>query len=57
LSTEQTSQLKGLVAQYGGFGANATAKQNNYFVLPTRFLFCMISGFCRKVDDEIYALL
>jgi hypothetical protein len=34
LSTEQTSQLKGLVAQYGGFGANATAKQNILFCPP-----------------------
>ena len=49
-------ELKGSVAQCGGFGANDTAKQNNYSILSTRFLFCMISGFCHEVD-EIYALL
>ena len=56
LTTQQTFQLKGSVAQYVEFGANATAKHNNFSVLPTRFLFCMISGICREVG-EIYALL
>jgi hypothetical protein len=56
LTTEQTLQLKGSVAQCGGFGANGTAKRDNYSVLPTSFLFCVISGFCHEVD-EIYAFL